>query len=188
MCVKPRKLNVSGSLPAPSSIVGCKIAKLDQPRLLGMQSQIELGESFLQILVKPLGVRPVLKSNDEVICKSDDNHVASRFCLSPLVHPEIEHVVQKDICHQWRATPPCGVPSSLLFHRPSSSTPAFNHFRIKRTTRWSAIRCSMNSPATRVDTIEERADVPSSTPVHLLRQYSDVQGIQRIVLPLPAES
>src|SRR5260370_28685612 len=91
-------------LPAPFPIVGCKVAKLDQPRFLGMQSQLELGESLHQILVKPLGVRPVLKSNDEIISKSDDDYVTSRFCLSPLVHPEIEHIVQKDVGHQRRST------------------------------------------------------------------------------------
>src|SRR6266852_5601231 len=42
------------------------------------------------------------------------------------------------------ALPPCGVPSSLHDHCPSSSTPAFSHLRMSRTTRWSATRCSMN--------------------------------------------
>jgi hypothetical protein len=121
-------------LPASFPIVGCKVAKLDQARFLGMQFQLELGESLLQILVKPLGVRPVLKSNDEIICKSDDDHVASRFCLSPLVHPEIEHVVQKDIGHQRRGTPALrrsfftALPPSLFQHacpQPLSDEPHY---------------------------------------------------------------
>src|SRR6266496_1799695 len=151
-------------LPTPSSIISCKPAKLDQPRFLGMQSQLELGESLLQILVKPLGVRPVLTSNNEIICKSDDNHVASCFCLPPLVHPQIEHVVQEDIGHQWRGTP--ALRRSFFTPLP----PAF-------------FQHACPQPLV-VDSIEERADVSVKHPVHLLCQYSDVQGIQRIVLAL----
>jgi hypothetical protein len=40
--------------------------------------------------------------------------------------------------------PPWGVPSSRHVRVPSSSTPALSHFWISRTTRWSAMRCSMN--------------------------------------------
>jgi Reverse transcriptase (RNA-dependent DNA polymerase) len=39
---------------------------------------------------------------------------------------------------------PLGVPSSTRIRFPSSSTPALSHFWISRTTRRSAIRCSMN--------------------------------------------
>ena len=40
--------------------------------------------------------------------------------------------------------PPWTVPTSLVVRVPSSSTPAFNHFWMSRTTRRSAIRCSTN--------------------------------------------
>src|SRR6266852_8085750 len=43
-----------------------------------------------------------------------------------------------------RITAPCGVPSFVSDHRPSSDTPALSHFRIRRSTRRSATRCSMN--------------------------------------------
>src|SRR5438034_9494374 len=39
--------------------------------------------------------------------------------------------------------PPWGVPLSLHVRVPSSSTPAFSHFWISRTTRRSATRCSI---------------------------------------------
>src|SRR6266516_2336804 len=38
----------------------------------------------------------------------------------------------------------CGVPSGVSDQLPSSITPAFSHFRIRRKTRLSAIRCSRN--------------------------------------------
>ena len=39
---------------------------------------------------------------------------------------------------------PCGAPSSVADHDPSSITPAFSHFWMSRRTRLSAIRCSTN--------------------------------------------
>src|SRR6266516_5199567 len=66
------------------SIRGCIVAKLDYARFLGMQCQLELGEPLRQFLVKPLSVRLVLKTHDEVISPADDNHVALGFCLAPV--------------------------------------------------------------------------------------------------------
>jgi len=96
-------------LSTPFSIVGCMEAKLDQARFLGMKLQVELGESLRQLSLKPLGVRPVLKSHDEVIGPADDDNVAFGSCLPPVLHPEVEHVVQIDVGHQRR-----GVASPIL--------------------------------------------------------------------------
>jgi hypothetical protein len=41
-------------------------------------------------------------------------------------------------------TAPCGVPTFVAVLIPASTTPAFNHLRIKRSMRRSAIRCSRN--------------------------------------------
>ena len=78
------------------------------------------------------------------------------------------------------------MPSSTRIRFPSSSTPAFSHFWMSRTTRRSAIRCSTNftshpwsmaSKNPRMSTIEH--------PVHLLRQQSGVERIQRMMLAAP---
>src|ERR1700724_3400298 len=45
------------------------------------------------------------------------------------------------------ATAPCGVPLFVSDHWPSSDTPAFSHFRIRRSILRSATRCSMNFKA-----------------------------------------
>jgi hypothetical protein len=47
-------------------------------------------------------------------------------------------------CVRGVITEPCGVPVCGSDHWPSSITPAFNHFRIRRRMRGSATRCSMN--------------------------------------------
>ena len=41
-------------------------------------------------------------------------------------------------------TAPCGVPSSVARHSPSSEVPAVSHFRMSLITLWSPILCSMN--------------------------------------------
>src|SRR5580658_33356 len=51
----------------PRSIAGRPWAKLDDARFLGMQFQFELGKSFRQFMMKPCGVRLVLKTHHEVI-------------------------------------------------------------------------------------------------------------------------
>src|ERR1039457_4701021 len=67
---------------------------------------------------------------------------SSSFALLPIADqpPKLEVI----FCVQAVITDPCGVPSSVSNHRPSSITPAFSHFWIRRTTRWSPIRCSTN--------------------------------------------
>jgi site-specific DNA recombinase len=42
---------------------------------------------------------------------------------------------------------PCGAPSGVCDHFPSSMTPAFSHLRSRRSMRLSAIRCSRNFPS-----------------------------------------
>src|SRR5712691_592863 len=66
-------------LSATLSIVRCVKAELDNARFLGMQFQFELGEALRQLLMKPLGIRLVLKTHDEVISPANHNHVAFGF-------------------------------------------------------------------------------------------------------------
>src|SRR6266581_2631376 len=58
MCVKPRKLNVSG-FPSPRflSVFGRERSELQQPRFLGMQPQTELAHSLDQFCPEPYGIR-----------------------------------------------------------------------------------------------------------------------------------
>src|ERR1019366_5030457 len=81
------------------------------------------------------------------------------------------------------ALPPCGVPSPPRIRFQSSSTPAFSHFWMSRTTRWSAIRCPMNftSHPWSMESKNPRMST-SSTQFTRFRQQSDVKRVQRIVL------
>jgi len=58
------------------------------------------------------------------------------------------------------ALPPCGIPSSTRIRFPSSSTPAFSHFWMSRTTRRSAnpVLDELHQPAV-VDGVKETTDV-----------------------------
>jgi hypothetical protein len=86
------------------ALLGRPATKLDDARFLGMQFQFELGEAFRQFVMKLLGILLVLKAHYEVIGPPDDYHVAFGFCLSPVLHPEVEHVVQIEVRQQWRGT------------------------------------------------------------------------------------
>ncbi len=79
-------------------------------------------------------------------------------------------------------TDPCPVPLSLTVTTPSSRTPAFSHFWIRRMMRRSPIRCSRKSDQPFLaHLIEERADVGVQYPVHLPAFDPDTERIQRIM-------
>ena len=74
--------------------------ELDQPRLLSVQLQRELRESFAQINPEPLRVIPVLETHHEVISETHDHDITARPPGPPLVSPEIEDIVQVDVRKQ----------------------------------------------------------------------------------------
>jgi hypothetical protein len=86
-------------LPDPASlpILGSEPAELDEPRLSGMQFQVESPESFPKIRMEPNGIGLVLEAHNEVISIPDDDHVASSMLLPPLIGPQVENVVQVDV-------------------------------------------------------------------------------------------
>jgi len=59
--------------------------ELDQPGLLGVQFQVELGQSRPQIRPESLGLPFVLEPDHKVVRVPHNNHVASCVTLSPLV-------------------------------------------------------------------------------------------------------
>ena len=86
--------------PARLSILGGEPPELDQTRLLGVQLQGELRESFAQVRPEPLGVVPVLESHHGVVGETHDDHVTARVPSSPLVGPKVEDVVEVDVREQ----------------------------------------------------------------------------------------
>src|SRR5215831_17345249 len=131
-------------LISPVAVFDRKWTEFQKPRFLGVQRQTELSESLLQFGQTPFRFGPALESDHEVIRPSDDNHIVLSFGTSPVMNPQIQDVMKKDIRQGGEMTPPCGVPSSTASHFPCSIAPAFSHFWMSRMTRGSPIRCSTN--------------------------------------------
>src|SRR5271166_2260845 len=78
------------------------------------------------------------------------------------------------LCVQGVITEPCPVPLSLTVTVPSSSIPAFSHFRIRRTMRLSPTRCSTNltSQSWLTESNEDTTDYPSPRRSGLDRRHT----------------
>ena len=74
------------------SKVGRELAKLDQPRFLGVKLQSEALQPLLQVVPKLIGVRFLLESYDDVVGIPNDDHVTARTLLTPRVGPEVEDI------------------------------------------------------------------------------------------------
>ena len=94
------------AVATPFSICRRIAAKFDQACFLGMQFQVERLKSFLKFFEKLLGLISILEADHEVICKTYDHNITARLPLSPLVSPQVEHVVQVNIRQQWGNTAP----------------------------------------------------------------------------------
>ena len=90
----------------PFPISGRLAAKFDQAGFGGMQFQVELLKSFLKFFTKLLGLPAILETDHKVVGKTHDHDIALRLPLSPLIGPQVEHVVQVDIRQQRRNTTP----------------------------------------------------------------------------------
>jgi hypothetical protein len=109
-----------------------------------MKFEPKLRQPFLELAQELLGLGLVLKSHNKIIGVPHRDEVPGRNLLPPCVHPQIEGIVQIDVRKQRRNTAPCGVPTFVSNHSPSSDTPALNHLRIRRSILGSAIRCWTN--------------------------------------------
>lgn len=79
------------------SVAVRKAAELDQARLVGMQLQTKLSKSLAQCDQELLGLGSMLKAHNEIIRKAHHDHVAVRPLPTPLLDPEVEHVVQVEV-------------------------------------------------------------------------------------------
>ena len=77
-----------------------KRPELDPARLVGMQFQSKLPQTFPEVLQKAVGFRLRLEPEDRVIGIAHDDHVPPGVFLAPRVHPEVEDIVQIDIRQQ----------------------------------------------------------------------------------------
>ena len=68
-----------------------KAPELDQPRLLQMNLQSKLRQTFHETSQKPLGISMVLETGHKIIGLADYNDVPSRYFLAPHIDPQLEH-------------------------------------------------------------------------------------------------
>jgi hypothetical protein len=85
------------SLATTLSVVSGEPPKLDQACFVGMQFQGKLVETFPQVFVKLFGIRSVFEAQHNVVGESHHDNVTARVPPSPLIGPQIEHVVQVHI-------------------------------------------------------------------------------------------
>src|SRR6202022_2626067 len=78
--------------------------ELQQPRLLGMQFQVELPHSFGKFRPELIGIRFAVKAHHDVIGESHDDDIAVRALLTPCLDPQIEYVMKIDVCQKRRST------------------------------------------------------------------------------------
>ena len=99
---EPQEVECLRPILAASETVRSRVRpKLDQPRLFRMQRQTELLESLLEFGQTPLRRRSVLETDHEVIRPSHDDHVAAdALRLSPVLDPEVEHVMKENVRQQ----------------------------------------------------------------------------------------
>src|SRR5436853_6673738 len=80
-------------------------------------------------------------------------------------------------------TAPCGVPASVSDQTPSSITPAFSHFWMRRRTLGSAIRFSSNWTSFSFEMLIEKAlQIQIENLVHPLPLDRYIQRVQRHML------
>ena len=83
-------------LSKPCKLLGRVAAKADQSGLVRVQRQFELAQSLVQILQKGLCLMLVLETNDLIVGKAYDDHVAVRLGVAPSLDPQIVPVMQID--------------------------------------------------------------------------------------------
>jgi len=79
-------------------------AKVEETGFVLVKFQTKRCEPFAQLSQELLGVVPILEADDKVVSIPDDTHVAPRLSRTPLMRPEVEHVVEKQVGQQGRDT------------------------------------------------------------------------------------
>src|SRR6266404_243421 len=171
---------------APLPLVDRIRTELQQARFLGVQFQVELLHSFRKFRPKLIGIRFALKSNHDVVRESHDDHLAARALPAPRLDPQVEYVVKIDVRQKRRSTATLRRP----FFRPYSF-PILQHAgpqpfldESHDASICNPVLNELHKPFVR-KSIEKPANVQIEHPVHLSRQQSRVERIQRLVLASP---
>src|SRR6202035_4850219 len=100
---QPQKIERLGLSPSKTPTVPVRIAaESDQAGLLRMQLQRESLEPIAQGLGKVLSLIRVLKSDDKIVGPSNDDDIALRLALPPVLRPKVKRIMEVYVREQRR--------------------------------------------------------------------------------------
>src|SRR6266699_3650232 len=146
-----------------------KPPELNPARLVWVQFQPELPQSFPQVSQKTIGISQMLETENIIVGVPDDNDIASRALPAPDVHPQVEHVMQIDVREQrrnhraLRSTHLRVLPFAFLHH--SGLQPFLD--QPENAAVGNAMLDELQEPFVR-QIIEKAPNVTVQNPVHLL--------------------
>src|SRR5580693_5088642 len=106
MCEAQKIEGLGFPFPSPLPVALRESPKLDHPRFLRVQFQSELPHPLPQLLQECFRVLPMLKPQHGIIGVPDHDHAPARPLPPPLVHPQIEDIMQIDVRQQRRYDSP----------------------------------------------------------------------------------
>src|SRR6202158_4988015 len=160
--------------------------ELQQPRLLGMQFQVELLHSFREFRSELIGIRFAVKAHHDVVCESHDDDISVRPLLTPRLDPQIEYVMKIDVGQKRRGTSALGRPFLLPYSFPILQHAGLQPFLDEPHDApiCDPVLDELHQPFVR-NSIEKAFDVQIEHPVHFSRQQSRIERIQRLMLASP---
>src|SRR5438132_11703981 len=167
-------------------VFGCERSELQQPRFLGMQLQAELSHSLDQFCPEPYGIRFRPETHTDVVGKPHDDQVTAGVLPTPRLGPQVEHIMEIDVSQPRRGTATPGRPLFRL-----CSSPILQHAGVEPFLDQSHNAPICNPvleefhPPFVGKPIEKVADIQIEHPVHLSRQQSRIERVQRLMLASP---
>src|SRR5467141_3534696 len=181
---KVERLRLPFSTPLPD--VDRIRTELQKSRLLRMQFQVELPHSFRKFRPKLIGIRFAVEAHHDVIGKSHDDHIAVRALLTPRLDPQVEYVMKIDVRQKRRSTSALGRPFLGPYSFPILQHAGPQPFLDESHDApvCDPVLHELHQPFVR-NSIEKAFDVQIEHPVHLSRQQSRIERIQRLMLASP---
>jgi len=147
-----------------------------------MQLETKPTEPLSQRSPQLLRIVLMFKTHHEVVSKTHDDDSTARMTLTPLVDPEIEDVVQKNVRKQ-RADP-CSLRSTLRRFLPLSCLENTGSQPSPDDSEDALVGDSMNEHSEQplvVDRVEKAPDVGIEYPVHVARHDAGVKRVEGVV-------
>src|SRR5882672_1033126 len=184
MCVKPRKLNVSG-FPSPRCFRFLTANGPNSSRRVfsGCSSRSNFRIRSVSSAQNCLASDFFLESNDDVVSKPHDDYITVGLLSTPRLNPQVEYIVEIDVGQQRRCTAALGrsffhtYPLSILQH---ASIQPFLDEPHNASVRNSMLD-ELHQPFVG-NFVEKAANVQIKRPAHFSRQQSGVERIQCLML------